>query len=155
MLQRQDGETNKMATNEFLSLMKSRGALIFPPTPETTISLANASLQKIGAVMMPSFLLDLYKNCSGITLGSSCIFSVKEIQRGIKYPLPSIVQINKDLTGNKKLSGKTVFGRNDLFWFAFDTSGNCFMLDNLSLTVLRKYDDPYRAMTDCLIVGKI
>lgn len=150
-----DGETNKMITKEFLSLIKSRGALIFPPATEIEISLTNINLQKISVAMMPAFLLDLYKNCSGITLGPACIFPVKEIQRGIKYPLPSIVQINKELSGNKQLSGKTLFGRNDLFWFVFDTSGNCFMLDNLTLSVLRKYDDPYKAMIDCLIVGKI
>ena len=144
-----------MTTKEFLSLMKSRGALLFPATSGPEISLANTSLQKIGVAMMPAFLLDLYKNCSGITLGPACIFPVKEIQRGIKYPLPSIVQTNKELVGNKKLYNKTVFGRNDLFWFVFDASGTCFMLDNLTLSVLRKYDDPYRAMTDCLIVGKI
>jgi hypothetical protein len=59
------------------------------------------------------------------------------------------------MIGNKNLFGKTVFGRNDLFWFAFDAMGNCFMLDNLTLSQLRKYDNPYRAMLDCLIVGKI
>ena len=146
---------NKMTTNEFLSLVKSRGALIFPPVSETEIKMANTNLQKIGAAVLPAFLLDCYKNCSGITLGSSCIFATKEIQRGIKYPLPSIVDINKELVGNKKLFGKTIFGRNDLFWFACDTMGNCFMLDNLTLSVLRQYNDPYKAMLDCLIVGKI
>ena len=56
---------------------------------------------------------------------------------------------------NKNLFGKTIFGMNDLFWFAFDTNGQCMMLDNLTLSTLRKYDDPYQAMLDCLIVGKI
>jgi hypothetical protein len=48
-----------------------------------------------------------------------------------------------------------VFGRNDLFWFAFDAFGTCFMLDNTALRPLRKYDDPWRALTDCMIVGKM
>jgi hypothetical protein len=59
------------------------------------------------------------------------------------------------MSGNKNLFGKTVFGRNDLFWFAFDTMGTCYMLDNLTLSILRKYDDPHRAIIDCLVVGKI
>lgn len=144
-----------MTTTEFLSLIKSKGANMFPRVPETNINSANIILQDMKTAILPTFLQDLYKHCSGITLGSGCIFGPTEIDRGIKYPLPSIVQINKDIIGNKNLAGKTVFGRNDLFWFAFDAFGNCFMLDNITLTVLRKYDDPYRAMTDCLIVGKI
>lgn len=144
-----------MTTSEFLSLIKNRGATIFSPVSATDINTANTNLQDMRIAILPPFLQDLYTNCSGITLGSACIFGVTEIDRGIKYPLPSIIQINKDIIGNKNLSGKTVFGRNDLFWFAFDAFGNCFMLDNITLSVLRKYDDPYRAIMDCLIVGKI
>lgn len=144
-----------MTTIELLSLLKSRGATIFPASPETDLTVVNANLQNIRAAILPSFILDIYTNCSAMTLGSSCIFGPKEIKRGIKYPLPSIEKINHDMMGTKNLFGKTVFGRNDLFWFAFDTSGTCFMLDNLTLSVLRKYDDPHRAIIDCLIVGKI
>jgi len=144
-----------MTTNELLSFLQSREAKIFPPVSETDIITANVNLQNVRAAMMPSFLMDLYKNCSGITLGSACIFGPKEIDRGIKYPLPAITKINNDMSGNKNLFGKTVFGRNDLFWFAFDTMGTCYMLDNLTLSILRKYDDPHRAIIDCLIVGKI
>lgn len=140
---------------EFLSLMKSRGATIFPVTNTANLTILNSSLQNIRAAMLQPFMIDLYNNCSGITLGSACIFGAQEVERGIKYPLPSIEKINHDMIGNKNLFGKTVFGRNDLFWFAFDVNGTCLMLDNLTLSVLRKYDDPYRAMIDCLIVGKI
>ena len=144
-----------MNTNEFLSLIKSRGATVFPAASATEITMANANLQSIRAAMLQPFMIDLYQNCSGITLGSACIFGATENKQGIRYPLPSIEKINHDMMGNKNLFGKTVFGRNDLFWFAFDTSGTCFMLDNLTLSVLRKYDDPHRAIIDCLIVGKI
>lgn len=144
-----------MTTNEFLSFIKSRGAIIFPAGSTSDISVATTNLQNMRAAMLPSFLSDLYTKCSGITLGSACIFGPKEIDRGIKYQLPSIIKINQDMIGNKSLFGKTVFGRNDLFWFTFDTMGTCYMLDNLTLSILRKYDDPYRAMIDCLIVGKI
>jgi hypothetical protein len=144
-----------MTMNEFLSSMQSRGAKIFPPQKTININMVNTNLQNMRIAILPGFMQDFYTHCSGITLGGACIFGLSEIDRGIKYPLPSIIQINKDMAGNKFLSGKTVFGRNDLFWFAFDVFGNCFMLDNITLTPLRKYDDPYRAITDCLIAGKI
>ena len=144
-----------MNTSEFLSSIKSRGAKIFSRPDKNTIDIVNTSLQDMRAAMMPTFLHELYTNCSAITFGSACIFGVTEINRGIKYPLPAITDINKEICTNKNLYGKTVFGRNDLFWFATDAFGNCFMLDNVNLSVLRKYDDPYRAMMDCLIIGKI
>ena len=144
-----------MNTNEFISLIKSRDANIFPATDANAITIANASLQEMRAAMLPAFLMDVYRNCFGITLGSAVIFGPMEIKRGIKYPLPSISTINREMSGNKNLFGKTVFGRNDLFWFATDAFGNCFMLDNLTLSIVKKYDDPYRAMIDCLMVGKI
>ena len=144
-----------MTATEFLSLIKSRGATVFPANPAANLTLVNTNLQNMRAAMLQPFMLALYKVCSGITLGSACIFGLSEINRGIKYPLPGIEKINNDMAGNKNLFGKTVFGRNDLFWFAFDVNGTCFMLDNLTLSVLKKYDDPYRAMLDCLIIGKI
>ena len=140
---------------EFLSFVKSKGATVFPLAHDVNLSILNTNLQNMRAAMLQPFIIDLYKTCSGITLGSACIFGVTEINRGIKYPLPDIEKINHDMMGNKNLFGKTVFGRNDLFWFAFDATGTCFMLDNLTLSVLRKYDDPYRAMIDCLVIGKI
>lgn len=145
-----------MTTTDFISLIKNKGANVMPLHASNSINVANTYLKDIGAAMLPSFLIDLYYSCSGITLGSACIFGPTENNRGVKkYPLPSIIDINKEIKGNKNLVGKTVFGRNDLFWFATDALGNCVMLDNLTLCVLRKYDDAYRAMLDCLIVGKI
>ena len=144
-----------MNTSEFISLMKSRGATIFPATDSNAITMANTALQSIRAAMLPAFLLEFYQSCFGITLGSACIFGPTTLERGIKYPLPSIFEINRDTAGNKNLHGKTVFGRNDLFWFATDALGKCFILDNLTLSVLKTYDNPYNAMNDCLIIGKI
>lgn len=144
-----------MTTSEFLSLIKSRGARVFPAPQSTDINIANTKLQKIRVAMLPGFLLDLYKQTNGITLGSACIFGPNEQNRGTKYPLPAISDINQDMHSNKNISGLTIFARNDLFFFATDALGNCFMLDNITLSVLRKYDDAYRAMLDCIIVGKI
>lgn len=144
-----------MNTAEFLALMKSRGAKITPAKDTDSITLLNTKLQQARISMLPKFLLDLYQEVSCITMSSAYIFGPEEIERGTKYPVPSILDINKELVGNKNLFGKIVFGRNDLFWFATDALGTCYMLDNLTLNVLRKYDDCYRAMTDCLIIGKI
>lgn len=146
---------NKMTASEFIPLMKTRGATVFPTGDMNAISAANTGLQTLRAAMLPTFLLELYQHSFGITLGSACIFGPTQIERGIKYPMPSILEINHDVAGNKNLFGKTVFGRNDLFWFATDALGKCFMLDNLTLSVLKTYDNPYQAMHDCLIIGKI
>lgn len=144
-----------MTTQEFISSIKSRGAIIPKAPSKTDITVTNTNLQQMRVAMLPAFLVDLYNYCNGINLGSAYIFGPTQTDRGIKYPVPSIAEINKDMIGNKNLFGKTIFGRNDLFWFATDALGNCFMLDNLTLSVLRKYEDPYHAMNDCLIVGKI
>lgn len=144
-----------MTSSEFISLIKQRGAKIYPKSTDISLTMLNTNLQQLKICMTPNFLTDLYQQTSGITFSSACIFGPTEIDRGIKYPLPSILDINKEMIGNKNLYGKIIFGKNDLFWFAADALGTCYMLDNLTLSVLRKYDDPCRAMLDCLIVGKI
>ncbi len=144
-----------MNCDEFISLMKSHGALFAPPAMESSIALANSALQNIRAAILPKFMTDLYSHTTAINLGNGYIFGPTQVARGTKHPIPSITEINSDLTGISSMRGKTVFGRNDLFWFAFDAFGNCFMLDNLNLNTLRKYDDAFRAMSDCLIAGKI
>lgn len=143
-----------MNTNEFLSSMQSRGAIIFPPATAHDITLANNALQSRRCAMFPAIFNDLYKFASAINLGNGYIFGPIESARGARFPIPSIVDINVELAGIAALRGKTIFGRNDLFWFAFDAFGTFYMLDTLTLRILRKYDDPYRAMSDCLIAGK-
>ena len=143
-----------MNTNEFLSLMKTRDATVFPPTAARDITLASNALQSRRCAMIPPILTDLYKSASAINLGNAYIFGPTEVSRGTHFPIPSIVEINIEVINNASLRGKTVFGRNDLFWFAFDAFGTFYMLDNLNLRILRKYDDPYRAMSDCLLAGR-
>ena len=143
-----------MDINEFLSSLKSRGAVIYPAISKRDIELANSALQSRRCAMFPAIFADLYKHASAINLGNGYIFPATEISRGIHFPIPSIVDININLPNIPAIRGKTVFGRNDLFWFAFDAFGTFYMLENLTLRVLRKYDDPYRAMADCLIAGK-
>lgn len=144
-----------MNTNEFLSSLKSRGAIVYPPNSSRDVTLANNALQSRRCAMFPAIFNELYKSASAINLGNGYIFGPVECARGTRFPIPSIVEINLDMAGNDVLRGKTIFGRNDLFWFAFDAFGTFYMLDNLNLRILRKYDDPYRAMSDCLIAGKV
>lgn len=143
-----------MNTNEFLSLLKSRGAIIYPAASRRDIELANNALQSRRCAMLPPIFSDLYSRASAINLGNGYIFGPIEVPRGVHFPIPSIIDININLPSAPTIRGKTIFGRNDLFWFAFDAFGSFYMLENLTLRVLRKYDDPYRAMTDCLIAGK-
>jgi hypothetical protein len=144
-----------MTQQEFLNSLKSRNAVFAPASQIGNINIINVNLQRIRAAVLPKFITDLYQVCSGIKLGNGYIFGPVSFGRSGKHPIPNIFQVNNELTNLTVLRGKTIFGRNDLCWFAFDSFGTCMMLDNLGLHVLRKYDDPYRAMLDCLIGGQI
>ncbi|MDR0726828.1 MAG: hypothetical protein LBF37_02070 [Rickettsiales bacterium] len=144
-----------MTRDEFLSSIKSNGAAFAPAATDISITLAINGLQAIRAATLPLFIIDLYKVVGGIVLGDAYIFGPSENKITRKFPVPSILDVNNEISGLPQMRGKTVFGRNDLFWFAFDAFGVCYMLDNTTLKPLRKYDDPWRALTDCLIVGKM
>jgi hypothetical protein len=144
-----------MNVSEFLSMMKSRGATVFAPAQQPQILLLNGALQQRRYAMLPNILCELYAMAGAICLDTGYIFGPNEIMRKKTYPIPSMLKINDDISVLGKTIGKTIFGRNDLFWFAFDAFGTFYMLDNLNLTPLRRYDDPYRAITDCLISGKV
>ena len=144
-----------MTCNEFLSAMKSRGAEFAPPATMNQITFANTSLQQRRHAMIPQPLIDLFTNTGGININGAYIFGPNEIARNGLYPTPSILQINADIAPLGKTSGKTIFGRNDLFYFAFDAFGAFYLLDNITLNPLRKYNDMFRAISDCLIAGKL
>ena len=144
-----------MTCNEFLSVMSQRGAIISPAGGLSELSQTNNTLQRFRCAMLPVFMTELFTHTGGISLGNAHIFGPTEIAQGIRTPVPSITQVNEEILYMGKNRGKTIFGRNDLFWFCFDVFGKCYMLDNLNLNPLRTYEDPYRAMIDCLIVGKL
>lgn len=144
-----------MTKDEFLSTMKSRGAIFAPAATMNQITFCNASLQQRRHAIIPQPLIDLYTHSGAINLGNGYIFGPNEITRFELYPIPSILTINADIAPLGKTVGKTIFGRNDLFYFAFDAFGIFYLLDNITLNPLRKYDDAYRAISDCLIAGKI
>ncbi|MDR1337573.1 MAG: hypothetical protein LBJ73_00915 [Rickettsiales bacterium] len=141
--------------NNFLSSMKSNGAHFAPAASDIAITLASNGLQAVRAAVLPMFMIDLYKTTGGIVLGDAYVFGPTENRVTKKFPVPGILQVNNDISALPQMRGKTVFGRNDLFWFAFDAFGTCFMMDNTTLRPLRKYSDPWHALTDCLIVGKM
>jgi len=134
--------------------MRERGATIAPPAAPDACGRTNILLQNISAAMLPASMFDLYRACGGIIMGTGYIFGPAPIDRGIIYPVPSIVDINHDMMHIAMRRGKTIFGRNDLFMFGFDAFGKFMMLDNLTLRTLREYESPWRAMTDCLMAGK-
>ena len=144
-----------MTCTEFLSAMQSRGAKIYAPAHTNQILLLNGALQQRRYAMLPQSINELYTMVGAICMDTGYIFGPNEIMRDTTYPIPSILKVNDDIAPMGKTVGKTIFGRNDLFWFAFDAFGTFYMLDNLTLTPLRRYDDAYHAMTDCLISGKI
>ncbi len=139
-----------MNTSEFISLMKTNGATVAPPSNDRAITLASTALQHVRAAMLPAFMVDLYRAADGLNLGDAYIFGATESQT-----IPSIVDINRGLSYIEQLRGRTIFGRNDLFWFAFDAFGRCVMYDVVTMVVARTYEDPIKAMTDCLIIGKM
>ena len=144
-----------MTTDEFLSYIKSRGAHLADAVSPNQIALTNTALQQRRRAMLPQYMTELYTKTGGIILGNGYMFGPNEIPQGLRFPVPTITKINEDVSNIPQTIGKTIFGRNDLFWFAFDAFGVCYMLDNLTLAPLRKYDESHRALIDCLIAGKI
>ena len=144
-----------MNLNEFLTNIKSRKALIWGPSTPRTIEHTNSNLQQMKCAILPNAIIGLYTQTAGINLGSGYIFGPSELPNGINFPIPSITQINQEIRNISCMQNKTLFARNDLFWFAFDSFGKYYMLNNTNGVILRTYDDPYRAMTDCLLGGKI
>lgn len=138
--------------SELLNTLKSRGAHIATPAPAQQISLINATLREHRNAMLPKYMIDLYTLTGGINLGSGYIFGPTDIIHAKTFVTPGIVQVNNEVLSHS--NGMTIFGRNDLFWFSFDAFGSFYILDNLTLKPLKKYDDPARAITDCLIGGK-
>jgi hypothetical protein len=144
-----------MTREEFISQMKNAGAIFAPAVSDRSLELVQGALQQMRAAVMPSAMIEFYREAAGgIILGDAHIFGPEDFSRGA-YSVPSIVKTNRELAIIPALRGKTVFGRNGLFWFSFDAFGNFQMLDLLSAAPLRKYTDCYKVMTDCLIVGRI
>lgn len=144
-----------MTRDEFLSSARAREMTIAPACTPHTVTTANTLLQSMRAAMIPVQMQEFFTITGGISNGAGYIFGPIEIPRAPIYPIPSIVDINREMSHIPALQGKTIFGRNDLFFFAFDAFGVFYMLDNLTLRPLRKYEDMYHAMTDCLAAGKL
>lgn len=140
---------------DFLTTIRTRGAIFTHPVPTQQLSLTNAALQRGRYAMLPDFLIQLYTNTGGINMGAGYIFGPTEVIYTPPFVIPSIIKVNNDVGPLGKTAGKTIFGRNDLFWFAYDAFGTCYMLDNLTLKPVKKYSDPYKAISDCLIGGKL
>ena len=147
-----------MNREDFFSELKTRNAILLPCASDRAIELAQNSLQTMRAAMMSLALIDIYKRIAGgIIMGDANIFGPEKFDRAVSnYEIPDIVTTNREVSNIGALRGKTIVGRNQMFWFAFDAFGTFYMLDVLNMNPLRKYEsDPYRAIMDCLAVGKI
>jgi hypothetical protein len=146
-----------MTRDEFLSWLKASGVITLTPADDAGIAKTQNALQQMQAAMIPMALIDFYKTVGGAFLGDAHILGIEEVARGGSsvYHIPGILQINREISGMSGMRGKTVFARNSLFWFAFDAFGNGLMLNNTNLAPMRQYEDIYKAMTDCLAVGRI
>ena len=143
-----------MTQEELLKKIGEYGGEFAPATTIGNMNITNINLQKMRIAMLPTYMVNLYQTCGGIMLGSGYIFGPSQVSYNNKHPVPNLIQITQDLSNIPAMQGKTLFGRNDLFWFVFDSFGNCFMLDNTNLRVLRKYQDPYKCIYDCLVGGR-
>jgi hypothetical protein len=147
-----------MTREEFLSWAKSSGAVALPKAADLEILQTKSGLQQMKAAIIPPVLEDFYKTgAGGMFLCDAYIFGITEEIRVSQntYHIPSLLQVNREISNLAQMRGKTAFGRNSLFWFAFDAFGNFFMLSNTALAPVRQYGDIYKAMVDCLAVGKI
>lgn len=143
-----------MTAQDFINKFAQHNARFIAPSSNTNITKTDHLLQRYYRAKLPAFLIDLYKNTGGINLGSGYIFGPDPVKYSHNITVPSISEINSELSKIKNLQGQTIFGRNDLFWFSFDAFGNCYMLSNTSCKPLKKYSDPYQALNDCLMGGK-
>jgi len=145
-----------MTESQFLSFLNQNDAFVGNASDERAIKLVNSGLQNISAAILPQFMINFYKKFGAIVLSGAYIFGPEELKNPkLSYPVPGIFDINNDIANLKQMRGKTLFGRNDLFLFAFNAFGQFFMLDNLTMSVLREYTDPWQAISDCTTIGKL
>ena len=144
-----------MTCPEFLSALSSRHIRTAPATDGRQIELTNAALRGRRFALLPHSLIEFYAYAGGANLNNAYIFGPTETSYHRSFVVPDIVTVNNDMGPLGLASGMTIFGRNDLFWFAYDAFGVFYMLDNLTLRPLRRYEDIQRAIMDCLIAGKI
>lgn len=144
-----------MNSSEFISSLSSRGVRFAPATDSRQLELTSATLRARRMIILPSQLSDFYRHAGGANLNNAYIFGPTESVYHRSFIVPDLITVNMDISRLGLTPGITIFGRNDLFWFGYDAFGVFYMLDNLTLRPLRRYDNAQRAITDCLIIGKI
>ncbi|MDR0803467.1 MAG: hypothetical protein LBO08_00035 [Rickettsiales bacterium] len=148
-----------MTRAEFLNELNGWKIPLLPVCSFRSLELAQSALQQMKAAILPAAYLDLLQTVSGgLVIGDAVLFNADKIirQTGGGQEIPGIIEINRELAGLPGMGGKTLIGRNGLFWFTADSFGNCYMLDIITLSVMRKYEnDFYGAVRDCLAVGRV
>lgn len=143
-----------MNTEDIISFAKSKGAELTNAADQNSLIKVNSNLSFIHKAILPKFINNLYKYTNSILLGNSCIYGTEDIKNS-RYFIPSILNVNRDFQIYDKLGEKTIFGRNDLFLFCFDTLSNCYMLDNITFNTVKSYTEPEQALYDCIAIGTI
>jgi len=141
---------------EKIEYLKRAGAVFFPPGAARALNLANAAFQQMKASVLPTAMGTFYASYGGAVLGDACVFPIEDMDRPNRnYVMPGIVKVNRDMIDFKALRRKTIWGRNQFYWFSADFVGAICMHDVLTLTVLRKYGDIGSALADCLLAGRV
>ena len=141
---------------EKIEYLKKAGAVFFPSAGARALNLANAAFQQMKASVLPTAMGAFYAAYGGAVLGDACVFPIEDTDRPNRnYVMPGIVKVNRDMIDFPALRGKTIWGRNQFYWFSADVAGAICMHDVLTLTVLRKYGDLGAAIADCLLAGRV
>lgn len=143
-----------MNIEKIISFAKSKDAELSPVVSQSSLTRVNNNLSFLHKATLPKFINDLYKYTGSILLGNSCIYGAENVKSS-RYFIPSILNVNRDFQMYNKLGEKTIFGRNDLFLFCFDTLSNCYMLDSISFNIIKSYTQPELALYDCIAIGII
>ena len=143
-----------MNIENIISFAKSNGADLSPAPNQNSIIRLNNNLSFLHKAILPSFMNNFYKYTGSILLGNSCIYGIDDIKNS-RYFIPSILNVNRDFLLSNILNEKTIFGRNDLFIFCFDTLSKCYMLDNITFSLVKSYTEPELALHDCIGMGTL
>ncbi|MDR1027626.1 MAG: hypothetical protein LBL46_04385 [Rickettsiales bacterium] len=141
--------------NDKIKHLTENGAVFFPAGNTRALELASAALQSMKAAVLPKIMTDAYQAAGGAVLGDACWFGLEDAARPVGYEMPSIVRVNREMSGFSVLRGFTIWGRNQMYSFSANAIGEIWMHDMLTFQRLRKYDDFWTALTDCLMVGKL
>ncbi|MCL2629175.1 MAG: hypothetical protein FWD33_00545 [Alphaproteobacteria bacterium] len=142
-----------MNFDELKSELVKYGAKAARPAPDELVR-TQAALQGMGKLMMPAGLVEFFQNFGAVVLGDAEIFAPMPAAIG-KMRTRTIIEVNGDMSASTPIGGKTVFGRNQLFWLVVGDDFKFHLLDLYTMRPAKAYDDVNLAVRDCLLVGAL